>query len=100
MVAEREPPHQADLDPARQELKPWEEEVRFDREVTVRRLDEVTPSDAANLGRHRFLIGQVAEVLDHGVGEDDVELVVGELAEVASIACELSEGWRRRRALG
>ena len=59
--------------------------VHLDREATVGRCDEHATADPDGLGDHRALPMAIADVLDHRIGEHDVELTVreGERARVA-----------------
>lgn len=47
--------------------------MRFHQKPAIRRLDIVTSADTRNLGREALLIGFVEQMLNRGVGVNDIE---------------------------
>ena len=54
-------------------------EMRFDGEIVVRGLQEVVLADTPNLVRHALLVMFVTNMLDDGIGENNVKGSVAEL---------------------
>jgi hypothetical protein len=83
--AETEPPQHLGARPLGQKLKKWDVKVRLDGKVTVGRLHQIALADASNLAGHARLLGGISDVLDDRIGKDEVELIVVELLQIASI---------------
>src|SRR3546814_6701511 len=52
-------------------------EMRFERKGEIRRLKIIDRDQPPDLGRHHLHLFPTADMLDHAVGMDDVEAVVG-----------------------
>jgi hypothetical protein len=72
--------------------------VNLDRKAAVRRRDERAPANADGFRHHLPLAGAFADVLDHGVREDDVELAVGE-RERACVTLDVPDAVARWKPL-
>ena len=68
--------------------------MRLDREPEIGRLDVVAGSEAAALGGEGLHARPVADMLDHAVGMDQVEGVVGVLRQGAGVAVDHLEQGR------
>lgn len=64
----------------------------FNRKVPIGRLDKIPPSNATNFLSHPFLVFETADVLDHGIGDDDVKRQVA-IRHGASVADLLLHIW-------
>ena len=53
--------------------------MRFDGEIVVRGLQEVVLADTPNLVRHALLVMFVTNMLDDGIGKNNVKGSVAEL---------------------
>ncbi len=60
-------------------------EMRFDRKIVVRRLQEVVLADSPNLVRHALLVMFVTNMLDDRIGEHDIEGSVAKLRKISSV---------------
>lgn len=72
-------------------LPPGEDEMRLDREVPIRGLDEITLPHSSNLGGHVYLILEGSDVFDHGIGVNEVKGAVRELGHVARVSLKPDE---------
>ena len=67
--------------------------MRLQREIAVRRLNEVSLANSLDFFRHKLLVGKMrSEVLDYRVGEHDVERSVS----VAQIPCITRDAVEKR----
>jgi hypothetical protein len=79
--AQIEVAHQINLHGKREELKHRKDKVWLNREVAVRRLQEVPLTDSPHLIRHATHIVDSAYVLDHRIRIRNIELLITELTD-------------------
>jgi hypothetical protein len=78
--------------PDRHELKARHQKMRLQREIAIRRLNEVSLPNSLDFFRHHLLVGEMrTEVLDYRVGEHDIERSISVAAEITRVTRDTVE---------